>query len=76
MCSCSRPARPALVSQTVGHVGSPAGGRLSVAVGVGWNAAEYEGLGVGFAERTRRLEEQMVVMRALWTEPLVTFDGE
>ena len=46
-----------------------------MAVGVGWNFAEYEGLGADFSNRGRRLEEQIEVMRRLWTEPLVTFHG-
>ncbi len=66
----------ALVAKQLATLDLLSGGRLSVAVGVGWNAAEYEGLGVDHAERTRRLGEQMVVMRALWNEPLVSFDGE
>ena len=51
------------------------GGRLRLAVGVGWNAVEYGALGTEFETRTARLEEQIDVMRRLWTEPLVTFDG-
>ena len=42
------------------------GGRLRVAVGVGWNRAEYEGLGVDYDEATRRFEEQIDVLRLLW----------
>ena len=51
------------------------GGRLRVAVGVGWNSAEYEGLGVDFADRTAILEEQIDVMRQLWSQPIVDFEG-
>ena len=42
---------------------------------MGWNRAEYEGLGVDYDEATRRLEEQIDVLRLLWTEPLVSFEG-
>ena len=52
------------------------GNRLHVSVGVGWNNVEYAALGTDFATRTRRLAEQIVVMKKLWSEPLVTFDGE
>jgi alkanesulfonate monooxygenase SsuD/methylene tetrahydromethanopterin reductase-like flavin-dependent oxidoreductase (luciferase family) len=45
-------------------------------VGVGWNHAEYEALGADFHTRGRRVAEQIVVLRKLWTEPLVTFQGE
>lgn len=51
------------------------GGRLRYGVGLGWNAVEYEALNEDFHNRGKRLEEQLAVMRALWTEPLVTFQG-
>ncbi len=51
------------------------GGRIRVAVGVGWNWAEYEALGADFEHRTAVLDEQMDVMRALWTQDHVDFDG-
>jgi probable F420-dependent oxidoreductase len=50
-------------------------GRLRLAVGVGWNFAEFEALRAGFGDRGARIEEQIAVMRRLWTEPLVTFSG-
>jgi probable F420-dependent oxidoreductase len=65
----------ALAAKQIATVDLLSGGRLRVAVGVGWNFAEYEGLGVAFADRTGRLEEQIEVMRLLWSEPAVTFDG-
>ena len=64
-----------LVAKQVATIDLLSGSRLRLAVGTGWNAAEYAGLGVDFAERTARLEEQIEVMRRLWTEPLVTFSG-
>ena len=51
------------------------GGRLRLGVGVGWNPVEYEALGEDFSNRGRRQEEQIDVMRRLWTNDLVTFDG-
>ena len=65
----------ALAAKQIATVDLLTGGRLRVAVGAGWNAAEYEGLGVDFADRTARLEEQVEVMRRLWRDPLVTFEG-
>ena len=50
-------------------------GRIRLGVGVGWNVAEYEAMGAEMRTRGRRLEEQITVMRRLWTEPLVTFEG-
>lgn len=51
-------------------------GRLRLAVGTGWNTAEYQALGMDFSTRGRRVEEQIEVMRRLWTQRSVTFLGE
>ena len=50
-------------------------GRLRLGVAVGWNHVEFEALGMDFSDRGRRIEEQIEVMRLLWTEELVTFEG-
>ncbi len=52
------------------------GGRLRLGVGIGWNRVEFEALGYAFANRGRRIEEQVLVLRELWTKPLVTFVGQ
>lgn len=51
-------------------------GRLRLGVGIGWNKVEYIGLNENFHNRGRRVEEQVTVLRRLWSEPLVTFDGQ
>ena len=50
-------------------------GRFRFGVGLGWNAVEYEALGTNFSNRGRRLDEQVVLLRRLWTEQTVTFEG-
>jgi probable F420-dependent oxidoreductase len=65
----------AVAVKQIATVDRLSGGRLNVAVGVGWNHAEYEALGVDFADRTAILEEQIDLMRMLLTQPLVTFEG-
>jgi probable F420-dependent oxidoreductase len=50
-------------------------GKFRMGVGIGWNDVEYDGLGMDFHNRGKRLEEQIEVMRRLWTEPLITFKG-
>jgi probable F420-dependent oxidoreductase len=51
------------------------GGRLRLGVGLGWNEVEYQALGEKFGNRGRRMDEQLEVLRQLWAEPLVTFEG-
>ena len=51
------------------------GGRLRLGIGIGWNDVEFEALGEDFRDRGRRCEEQIAVMRSLWTQELVTFEG-
>ena len=64
-----------LVAKQAAEVSLLSGGRLRLGVGVGWNHAEYEALGADFHDRGRRVEEQIAVLRKLWTEPLVSFQG-
>lgn len=66
----------ALVAKQVAEVDVLNGGRTRVAVGTGWNAIEYEALGVEMRSRAPRLEEQIGLLRRLWTEPVVDFEGD
>jgi probable F420-dependent oxidoreductase len=66
----------ALVAKQAASVDILSGGRLRLGVGVGWNAVEFEALGESFKNRGKRVEEQIDVMRALWTRELLTFDGQ
>ncbi|MBI4255322.1 MAG: LLM class F420-dependent oxidoreductase [Candidatus Rokubacteria bacterium] len=61
----------ALVAKQAATVDVLSGGRLRLGVAVGWNAVEFEALGEEFKTRGRRIEEQIEVLRALWTTPLV-----
>ena len=50
-------------------------GKLRLGVGIGWNPIEFGALGMRFSSRARRFEEQIQLMRKLWTERVVTFEG-
>jgi probable F420-dependent oxidoreductase len=52
------------------------GGRVTVGAGVGWSEAEFAALGQSFADRGRRTDEMIDVLRACWGPDPVTFDGE
>jgi len=66
----------ALVAKQAAEVDLLSGGRLRLGVGIGWNAVEYEALGEDFSNRGKRSSEQIEVLRRLWTDQTVTFDGE
>jgi probable F420-dependent oxidoreductase len=66
----------ALVAKQAAAVDVLSGGRLRLGVAVGWNPVEFEALGESFTTRGARIEEQIAVMRALWTKELVTLTGK
>jgi probable F420-dependent oxidoreductase len=66
----------ALLAKQAAEVDILSGGRFRLGLGVGWNKVEYDVLGMPFAQRGAILEEQIAVLRALWTQPNVTFDGQ
>ena len=65
----------ALVAKQAAEVDVLSGGRLRLGIGVGWNPVEYEALGEDFHNRGRRCEEQIAVLRTLWTQEVVNFQG-
>ena len=70
------PQRPtALVAKQAATLDFVSGGRLVLGVGVGWNQVEYVGLGQDFHRRGARIEEQIPLLRRLWSEPLLRFEG-
>jgi len=66
----------ALVAKQAAEVDVLSGGRMRLGVGIGWNPVEYEALGVPMAARGPKQEEQIEVLKALWSRPLVTFKGQ
>lgn len=66
----------ALVAKQAAAVDVLSGGRLRFGIGVGWNEVEYEGLDKDFANRGERSEEQIALLRALWSAPAITFEGQ
>lgn len=65
----------ALVAKQTAEIDVLSGGRLRLGVGIGWNSVEYEVLGENFRTRGRKIEEQVMVLRELWTKPVVNFTG-
>jgi probable F420-dependent oxidoreductase len=70
------PQRPtALVARQAADLDLLSGGRLRLGVGIGWNHVEYEALGQDFRTRGARQEEQIELLRRLFTETVVDFTG-
>jgi probable F420-dependent oxidoreductase len=65
-----------LFAKQAAEVDLLSGGRFRCGIGLGWNAVEYEALGKDFSDRGRRMDEQIALLRRLWTEQTVTFEGE
>jgi probable F420-dependent oxidoreductase len=64
-----------LLAKQAAEVDILSGGRLRLGLGVGWNPVEYEALGQDFSTRGRRLEEQIQLLRRLWTERSITHEA-
>jgi probable F420-dependent oxidoreductase len=64
-----------LAAKQAAEVDLLTGGKFRLGVGIGWNRVEYEALGQDFSTRGQRLEEQITLLRRLWTEQTVTFSG-
>ncbi|HSF83997.1 MAG TPA: LLM class F420-dependent oxidoreductase [Anaerolineales bacterium] len=65
----------ALVAKQAATLDILSRGRLRLGVGLGWNKIEYTALNENFHNRGKRIEEQVELLRLLWTDPLVTFNG-
>jgi probable F420-dependent oxidoreductase len=65
----------ALLAKQAAEVDILSEGRLRLGIGAGWNAVEYEALGQDFSTRGKRQEEQIGLLRRLWTERSVTHEG-
>ncbi len=65
----------ALVAKQAAEVDILTGGKLRLGVGVGWNPVEYEALGEDFHMRGRVIEEQIEVLRLLWSQETISYKG-
>jgi probable F420-dependent oxidoreductase len=65
----------ALLAKQAAEVDILSEGRLRLGIGAGWNTVEYEALGQDFSTRGKRQAEQIELLRRLWTERSVTFEG-
>jgi F420-dependent oxidoreductase-like protein len=69
---------PAVLAKQVATIDHVSGGRTVVGLGSGWFATEFEAYGLPFppvGDRLRALDETATVLKRLWSEPSVTFEG-
>jgi len=66
----------ALVAKQAAEVAVLSGGRMRLGIGTGWNLVEYEALGCEWKNRARRMEEQVELLRRLWSEPVIDYRGD
>ncbi len=65
----------ALVAKQCAELAILSGNRLKLGVGTGWNYVEYEALNESFATRGKRFDEQVELLRKLWTTPVLDYRG-
>ncbi len=65
-----------LVARQAADLDLLSGERFRLGVGIGWNYVEYDALGEDFHVRGKRVNEQIELLRLLWSEPLVSFAGK
>jgi probable F420-dependent oxidoreductase len=65
----------ALIAKQAAELQQLSDGRFELGVGISWNTAEYQALNQNFRNRGKRVEEQIDVLRRLWNEPYVNFEG-
>jgi len=66
----------ALVARQAADVDLLSSQRLRLGVGIGWNHVEYDALGQDFRKRGKRVDEQVGLLRELWSQPMVDFKGD
>ena len=67
--------QPTLVAKQISTIDTLSGGRVRLGIGVGWQASEYEALGVEFSSRGALMDEAIGFLRACWGDDPVDFEG-
>ena len=67
--------QPVLLAKQIASLDAYSGGRIVLGVGAGWMEEEFDALGVPFAERTRRLEDTVHILRSCWRGQTVGHEG-
>jgi F420-dependent oxidoreductase-like protein len=76
---CAGYRHPAVLAKSIATIDNFSGGRVTLGLGAGWHQGEFDAYGIPFPPapvRLRQLEEQLLCIRALFTEEVVDFEGE
>ncbi len=68
--------QPTLVARQISTLDTLSCGRVRLGVGVGWQKAEYEAMGVDFERRGKRMDEAINLLRAYWGDSRIDFHGD
>ena len=67
---------PVVLAKQVATLDALSGGRVDLGVGIGWLREEFEAIGAPWERRGQRTDEHIEAMRALWTQPVASYEGE
>jgi probable F420-dependent oxidoreductase len=67
---------PFVVAKSGATLDLLSGGRFTLAVGVGYLKREFAALGVSYDERAELFDEALQVIRAIWTDDDISFEGK
>ena len=79
MCTCNTYRPPSYLAKVAASIDVISGGRLEMGIGAGWYEHEHDGYGYPFLEpapRIKMLEEGVEIMKAMWTEDVVDYEGK
>ena len=65
---------PLMVAKSLASLDQMSGGRVILGTAAGWLEAEFDALGVPFAERGARTDEAIEILRRVWTDDHITAD--
>ncbi|MCZ6663407.1 MAG: LLM class F420-dependent oxidoreductase [Actinobacteria bacterium] len=78
MCTCNTYRPPSYLAKVAASIDVISGGRLEMGIGAGWYEHEHDGFGYPFlkpSERIGMLREGVEIMKAMWTEDVVDYEG-
>jgi len=79
MCTCNGYRHPSYLAKVAASIDAISGGRVEMGIGAGWYEHEYKGYGYPFPKpsvRIGELREAVEIIRRLWTEDVVTYEGD